>query len=103
MSETETRSELSPRSPPEPSPDGLGAADQGTEALKKASRFRIFIVDSGWNSPARKVLHDNFHLIRDLQKETPIYFLGRERSVELMRRYPALVGNDPIILSLIHI
>ena len=100
MSETETRSELSPRSlqrSPEPSPDGLGGTGQGTEAPEKVSRFRIFIVDSGWNSPARKVLHDNFHLIRDLQKETPIYFLGRERSVELMRRYPALVGNDPII------
>ena len=96
MSETETRSELSPRSPPEPFSD-LGAAGRGTEAPEKASRFRIFIVDSGWNSPARKVLHDNFHLIRDLQNETPIYFLGRERSVELMRRYPALVGKDPII------
>jgi hypothetical protein len=100
MSETETRSELSPRSlqtSPETSPDGLGATGQGSEAPEKASRFRIFIVDSGWNSPARKVLHDNFHLLRDLQRATPIYFLGRERSVELMRRYPALVGKDPII------
>jgi len=31
-------------------------------------RFRIFIIDSGWNSPARKVLQENFGLIRDLQK-----------------------------------
>src|ERR1700676_2196316 len=100
MSEAETRPELSLRSlqsSPEPSPDGLGGTGQGTEAPEKASRFRIFIVDSGWNSPARKVLLDKFHLIRDLQRETPIYFLGRERSVELMRRYPALVGKDPII------
>ena len=50
MSEAETRSELSPRSlqrSPEPSPDGLGGTGQGTEAPEKASRFRIFIVDSG--------------------------------------------------------
>ncbi len=60
-------------------------------------RFRIFIVDSGWNSAARQVLHDNFHLLRDLQRETPIYLLGRERSIDLLRRYPALVGKDPII------
>ena len=31
-------------------------------------RFRIFIIDSGWNSPAHKVLQENFGLIRDLQK-----------------------------------
>ncbi len=60
-------------------------------------RFRIFIVDSGWNSAGRKVLHENFHLLRDLQRDTPIYLLGRERSIELLRRYPGLVGRDPII------
>jgi len=60
-------------------------------------RLRIFIVDSGWNSAAREVLHDNFHLLRELQRETPIYLLGRDRSIELLRRYPLLVGRDPII------
>jgi len=73
------------------------AAMHAAEAPRKTPRFRIFIVDSGWNSAARKALHDNFHLIRELQQETPIYFLGRERSVELLRRYPVLVGKDPII------
>jgi hypothetical protein len=83
--------------PTERSPDGLGATGHCTEAPRKTPRFRIFIVDSGWNSPARKVLHDNFHLLRELESESPIYFLGRERSIELMRRYPVLVGKDPII------
>jgi hypothetical protein len=67
------------------------------EAPAVPPRFRIFIVDSGWNSPARQTLHDNFHLIRDLHRECPVYFVGREKSVELMRRYPELVGKDPII------
>ena len=43
MSETETRSELSPRSlkrSPEPSADGLGGTGQGTEAPEKVSRFQ---------------------------------------------------------------
>lgn len=83
--------------PTERSPHDLGATGHCSEARKKTPRFRIFIVDSGWNSPARKVLHDNFHLLRELESESPIYFLGRERSIELMRRYPALVGKDPII------
>ena len=42
------------------------------EGLATASRFDIFIIDTGWNSPARKVLQDNFRLFRDLQKENPI-------------------------------
>ncbi|HEY4044994.1 MAG TPA: hypothetical protein VGM32_24540 [Rhodopila sp.] len=74
--------------------DRIGPSQDGPV---KPPRFRIFIVDSGWNSAARRVLHDNFELLRQLQRESPIYFLGRERSVELMRIYPALVGKDPII------
>jgi hypothetical protein len=62
-----------------------------------AARFRIFIVDSGWNSAARKVLIENFGLIRDLQKEDPIYVLSRERSIEFMRRHGSRIGRDPII------
>jgi hypothetical protein len=61
------------------------------------SRFRIFIVDSGWNSAARRVLHENFALIRDLQKDDPIYVLSREKSVEFMRRHGSRIGRDPII------
>jgi len=62
-----------------------------------ASRFRIFIVDSGWNSAARRVLHENFGLIRDLRKDDPIYVLSREKSVEFMRRHGSRIGRDPII------
>ena len=65
--------------------------------LSAASRFRIFIVDSGWNSAARRVLHENFALIRDLQKDDPIYVLSREKSVEFMRRHGSRIGRDPII------
>lgn len=61
------------------------------------SRFRIFIIDSGWNSAARRVLHENFALMRDLQNEDPIYVLGKEKSIELIRRHPSLMGKDPII------
>src|SRR6516225_10610822 len=69
----------------------------GNEKPPAASRFRIFIVDSGWNSAARRVLLENFALIRDLQKEDPIYVLNRERSIEFMRRHGSRIGRDPII------
>jgi hypothetical protein len=44
------------------------------------------------------VLHENFALIRDLNREDPIYFLDRDTSVALLRRHRSLVGRDPIIL-----
>jgi hypothetical protein len=62
-----------------------------------ALRFRIFIIDSGWNSVARRVLRHNFALIRRLQKEDLIYLLSRKQSVEFIRRHRSLIGRDPIL------
>ena len=81
----------------EPPAGTLSAAVDENGASSAPSRFRIFIVDSGWNSPARRVLHENFALIRDLQKDDPIYVLSREKSVEFMRRHGSRIGRDPII------
>lgn len=81
--------------------DGIAQAElvptQENREPPAGSRFRIFIVDSGWNSAARRVLHENFALIRDLQKDDPIYVLSREKSVEFMRRHGSRIGRDPII------
>jgi hypothetical protein len=60
-------------------------------------RFRIFIVDTGWDSPAHRILCDNFWLLRELQKDDEIYVLGREKSVEYMRYHQARIGHDPIL------
>jgi hypothetical protein len=71
--------------------------DEQNGGPSASSRFRIFIVDTGWNSAACRVLHDNFALIRDLQRDDPIYVLSREKSVEFMRRHGSRIGRDPII------
>jgi hypothetical protein len=42
-------------------------------------------------------LIESFALIRELQKNDPIYVLSRERSVEFMRRHGSRIGRDPII------
>jgi hypothetical protein len=73
-----------------------GSIQEGEEPLA-GSRFRIFIVDSGWNSAARRVLIENFALIRELQKDDPIYVLSHEKSIEFMRRHGSRIGRDPII------
>jgi hypothetical protein len=62
-----------------------------------APRFRIFIIDSGWNSVARRVLRHNFSLIRRLHKEDLIYLFSRKKSIEFIRRHRSLIGRDPII------
>ena len=90
--------------PPEVSASGA-RNDTATAALNlnadeppAASRFRIFIIDSGWNSAAHRALHENFSVIRDLQKEDPIYVLDRETSIDFIRRQATLIGKDPIIV-----
>jgi hypothetical protein len=68
-----------------------------TDEPSAAARFHIFIVDSGWNSAAHRVLVENFALIRKLQQDDPIYVLSREQSIEFMRRHGSRIGRDPII------
>jgi hypothetical protein len=90
------------RDVPRPAPSvPVAAPPQASAPLEGSrtgpSRFRIFILDSGWNSAARRALHENFALIRDLQKEDPIYVLERETSIEFMRQHSSLIGKDPII------
>jgi hypothetical protein len=60
-------------------------------------RFRIFIIDSGWNTVARRVLRHNFALIRRLHKEDPIYLLSRKKSRDFIHRHRSLIGRDPIV------
>ena len=61
-------------------------------------RFQIFIVDGGWNSPAHRVLHENFGMLRDLAKNDPIYVLSREKSIEFILSQPSLLGKGPAIV-----
>jgi hypothetical protein len=62
------------------------------------SRFRIFIIDTGWHSVASEVLRKNLDLFLDLNREEPTYFLGRDVSVALLRQYDSLIGHDPVII-----
>ena len=77
-------------------PRGVEIASK-TENDYATPRFRIFIIDSGWNSAAHQVLQENFGLIRDLQKEDPIYVLSKEQSIELIRHHQDRIGREPLI------
>jgi hypothetical protein len=77
------------RTGPAPSPE--------TDERFAAARFHIFIVDSGWNSAAHRVLVENFELIRNLQRDDPVYVLSREQAIAFQRHHGSRIGRDPII------
>ena len=81
----------------EPPAEAAQTPSLETEERPATPRFRIYIVDSGWNSPARRVLLENFALIRGLQKDDPIYVLTPEESIEFQRHHGRRIGADPII------
>lgn len=62
-------------------------------------RFHFFIIDSGWNSSAARVIRDNLDMITRFQNDDPLYVLTKEQSTALMRRHPHLIGKDPILLA----
>jgi hypothetical protein len=84
--------------PPAPwhqAPDMVTAAERSDAT--PPPRLRIFIIDTGWNSLAGKVLRENLSLFNDLTRDDPTYVVDRETSVRLVRRHQALIGRDPII------
>ena len=80
--------------PPVPSEAPAGPI---AEEPRKEARFQIFIIDTGWHSPARKVLHENFAMLSALQQGDPIYVLNTEKSLVFALRHPDLMGKGPVI------
>jgi hypothetical protein len=80
-----------------PESDARGPSNPTVEKQVDASRFQIFVIDAGWHSPARKVLHENFAFLLDLQQGDPIYILDRQKSLAFLRSHPSLLGKGPII------
>lgn len=64
-----------------------------------SSRFRFFIIDTGWKSSSAKVIRDNFAMIRQHQEEgDALYVLSKEQSLCLVKKHPDMIGKDPIIM-----
>jgi hypothetical protein len=76
-------------SPVEPRPTSTAAA--------RDPRFHIFVIDSGWNCAASKVLADHIDILTHLNIDDELYVLDRKTSIALLRHYPLQVGRDPTI------
>ena len=66
-------------------------------AAARDPRFHIFVIDTGWNCAASKVLHDHIDVITHLNIDDELYVLDRATSIALLRHYPLQVGRDPTI------
>jgi hypothetical protein len=72
------------------------AVDQAIAAADEP-RFRIFIIDTGWNQVARNVLQKHLAIFRGLMGGDPIYVLDQDMSLAHLRRNHEQIGRDPII------
>jgi len=77
-------------------PQLLEATRTSDDAVQEA-RFRVFVIDTGWNEVAHKVLRKQIPLFDTLVGDTPTYWLNRKTSVALLGQHRELIGHDPIL------
>ena len=77
--------------------DNQAAPGPTPTAAARDPRFHIFVIDTGWNCAASKVLHDHIDILSHLNIDDKLFVLDRAMSIALLRHYPLQVGRDPII------
>ena len=63
-----------------------------------AKRFDIFLIDTCWNCPVSRQVHENIPHMHQLHPQDSLYILDRQQSLEVLRLIPELIGKDPVIL-----
>ncbi len=63
-----------------------------------AKRFDIFLIDTCWNGPVSRVVHEHVPQMHQLHPQDSFYILDRQQSLEVIRLLPELIGKDPVIL-----
>ena len=72
-------------------------AARTSDEPRPETRFRVFVIDTGWNEIAHRVLRKQIPLFDTLIGDTPTYWLDRRTSVALLRKHRELIGRDPIL------
>ncbi|WP_165224130.1 hypothetical protein [Aquisphaera insulae] len=90
---------------PEPGPDSNGRdgfnlrpRTRSGPFHKDSARFHVFLVDTGWNTPVSKVLHEQVHLFHRYHPQDPLFILTREQSISLLKHAPDHIGLDPMVI-----
>lgn len=61
-------------------------------------RFRLFIVNTGWQSDASEVIEENLENFKSLMGSIPVYALSKEQSRQVLLSDPDRIGTDPCLL-----
>ena len=60
----------------------------------------VFLVDSGWSNEVGNAIRENLPVFAGYLQGQRFYVLNEAQSLEFIRRHPALVGADPILVVL---
>ncbi len=71
--------------------------EKAIESIDAQSRLDIYIIDSGWDSLAHRVLQHSLDLFTAYLTEHNVYVLTPEQSTAFLKEHPELIGKDPII------
>ena len=76
----------------------LGTAESNGHDGRR--RFEVYIIDSGWKTPASKVVRESIGLFTKYLSRHEVYILSEDQSEEFLQGHPQLLGEDPIIVVL---
>jgi hypothetical protein len=83
---------------PEKTPFHLRPKIRETPFTPDSPRFHIFLIDTGWNHPVSKVLHQQIPLFHEYHPQDPVYILTREQSIQVLKNAPEHIGRDPMVV-----
>ncbi len=60
----------------------------------------VFLIDSGWNNEVATAVRENLPVFNGYLKGQRFFVLSEEQSLAFIKKHPALVGADPILIVL---
>ena len=84
---------------PHDAPEVSTESQISAEDIAHSPRFHFFLIDCGWDGPVPKLIRNNLSMITHLQNNDPLFVLTREQSDQMLRKYPHLIGKDPVLLA----
>src|SRR5438105_673181 len=63
-------------------------------------RFEVYVIDSGWKTPASEAVRDSLELFTKYLSRHDVYVLSEDQSEDFLQDHPQLLGMDPIVAVL---
>jgi hypothetical protein len=68
------------------------------EDLDSLLRLDIYVIDSGWDSVAHRVLCNSLDLIKNYLVNHNLYVLSPDQSTKLLSAHSELIEKDPVLM-----